>query len=273
LAVDGAGTITWRADDSPFTPSLSRLVPGAAAPYSVTLSAAGPVAANGAQTVVNAGSRARPMVIAWDTTAPVVSTSGPDRATAGDLVSFAATSADWSPVDTFWSFGDGGTAAGSSVTYRFPNPGTFTVTATVIDGHGYRTSVTRSIAVGARPAVAPPERLGGSVLARWRVRGSRTTVTRLRVSRLPAGAAVAITCKGGGCPFSRRTLARPRGTVVNGLKPFGKRRTLRAGARVEVQITRAGAIGRVVRYTVAKNRRPRGRVLCLAPGARSARGC
>jgi hypothetical protein len=43
---------------------------------------------------------------------------------------------------------------------------------------------------------------------------------------------------------------------------------LRSGAVIEVRVTAAGYLGKVVRYTVRAGRLPSSRVRCLAPGAR-----
>jgi hypothetical protein len=47
---------------------------------------------------------------------------------------------------------------------------------------------------------------------------------------------------------------------------FGSRR-IRVGATIEVRITLAGRIGKVVRYRIRPRRKPRASVFCLPPGA------
>ena len=52
-----------------------------------------------------------------------------------------------------WDFGDGGTAQGRTTTYAFRDPGTFTVTLSIVDAHGRSRSASQSIIVtaGATP--------------------------------------------------------------------------------------------------------------------------
>jgi PKD repeat protein len=48
---------------------------------------------------------------------------------------------------TKWTFGDGKTAFGNSVTHKYAKPGTYTVKATRTDALGNRTTVTRTIRI------------------------------------------------------------------------------------------------------------------------------
>jgi len=103
----------------------------------------------------------------------------------------------------------------------------------------------------------------------WRVEGARTTLVRLRLRRLPSGASVQLRCSGRGCPFNRKSAGRPRRNALNALPAFGRRRTVAAGATLEVRITAPGRIGKVVRYTARSGKLPKVAALCLRPGARS----
>jgi Ca2+-binding RTX toxin-like protein len=94
--------------------------------------------------------------------------------------------------------------------------------------------------------------------------------TRLNVEDLsPADASVVVICKGGGCPFAKRTF--PGGGTVNLTRSF-KNRKLRVGTTVEVQIVAPGHVGKVVRYTV-KAKRLTVSKLCIEPGAAAAGRC
>jgi hypothetical protein len=110
------------------------------------------------------------------------------------------------------------------------------------------------------------------VTARWRVAGSRTTLTRLRLTGVPARARVQVRCTGRGCPFAVRRAKAPRRGVVDALAALTRRqRTLRAGQRLEVRVTETGKVGKVVRYAVRRGRPPAPATLCLPPGSGAAK--
>jgi hypothetical protein len=96
--------------------------------------------------------------------------------------------------------------------------------------------------------------------------------TQLTLSGLPRRSHVALLCTGGGCPFPRRTFAAP-GSGRLELAPALKQRHLAVGATVELQITAAGTVGEVVRFTVLSGRVPRESFLCLPPGAHGPVAC
>ena len=103
----------------------------------------------------------------------------------------------------------------------------------------------------------------------WSVAGPRTTLVRLRLRQLPTGAAVQLRCSGPRCPFKRKSAGRPRRGKLDALPAFGRKRTLRAGATLEVRITAPGMIGKVVRYKARDGKPPKVSTLCLRPGART----
>jgi Ca2+-binding RTX toxin-like protein len=104
----------------------------------------------------------------------------------------------------------------------------------------------------------------------------RTRFTRLTVRRVPRATRVELRCLGGkrrGCP---RQLRRERGSVRRGRASFtrGLRRVrLRAGARLEVRLTRPGVIGKVVRFRIRARSLPLSSTLCLQPNARRTSEC
>ncbi len=85
------------------------------------------------------------------------------------------------------------------------------------------------------------------------VRHRRTRFTRLTLRRVPRSTRVELRCLGGtrrGCP---RKLRRKRASVRRGRASFTRdlrRVRLRSGARLEVRLTRAGVIGKVVRLRI-----------------------
>ncbi|HEX8206855.1 MAG TPA: hypothetical protein VF587_12415 [Solirubrobacteraceae bacterium] len=120
------------------------------------------------------------------------------------------------------------------------------------------------------PVVLPPppvERVSAVVRARWRARRRFTRVRALSVRRVAEREQLQLRCRGRGCPFrSRRIRRRAGATSVSLTRRFARRR-LRPRTVVEVRITRAGAIGKVVRFTMRRGRRPRRSDLCLPVGA------
>jgi hypothetical protein len=105
----------------------------------------------------------------------------------------------------------------------------------------------------------------------WSIRGARTRVDRLRVYDAPAGAAVRVSCRGGGCSFKARTFGVDGSGKVPLTKLFDRR--LRRGARIEVRVSVPGAIGKVVRYRMRRGKVPRARNLCLPPGVTEPARC
>ncbi len=85
------------------------------------------------------------------------------------------------------------------------------------------------------------------------------------IGGLPGGGRVTVSCRGGGCPFSRRTLD-PHNHRINLGAVLG-RRHLQPGAVVEVLVTAPGRIRAVVRYAIQRGAGPVRTILCQAPGA------
>ena len=82
--------------------------------------------------------------------------------------------------------------------------------------------------------------------------------------RFPRDTRITVSCSGGGCPFRsfRRTVRRANENLHG---PFGNA-VLRRGARVDVRITRANRIGRLLRFRIGTPGQPTVAFLCLPPG-------
>jgi PKD repeat protein len=95
---------------------------------------------------------------ALDVASPLVrSVAIPASGTAGQPVSYAVTAADaWSPTSTVWSFGDGVTASGASVSHTFAAAGSYAVSVTTTDAVGNASTRTGTTVVAAAPVVTPP---------------------------------------------------------------------------------------------------------------------
>jgi Big-like domain-containing protein len=105
----------------------------------------------------------------------------------------------------------------------------------------------------------------------WQRRGDKTSVFDLNVKQVPAGAKVAVSCNGKGCPFKKK-----RANVRNGvakLTNLFKQRALSAGAVVEIRVSAPGAIARIVRFTMRTGEFPKRQDLCRPPGASRPRAC
>ena len=109
-------------------------------------------------------------------------------------------------------------------------------------------------------------RIRARVRAQWRVVGSRTKVLRLKVVGAPRGARISVKCGGRGCPYKGK---RFKGSSVNLGKRF--KRSLRAGAAIEIRITKSRYIGKFVRYKTRRGALPKAASRCLPPGAKKPR--
>lgn len=117
---------------------------------------------------------------------------------------------------------------------------------------------------------------------------SYTKVLRLVVDQAPIGARIVVLCRGKGCPFARHVtrvtkLKRcPKGqrgcrslrSRAVGLTQLLRKRALRAGAQLTIEIVRTGWNGKYYQFSVRSGRSPGVRISCLAPGAtRPGGGC
>jgi hypothetical protein len=106
----------------------------------------------------------------------------------------------------------------------------------------------------------------------WTKSGRGTRVKSLKVRKVPAGAAVRVTCKGKRCAFRRKALKLKKGTA-NAAR-FFKGRFLGKGTVVVVVISQAGHVGQATRYTFRKpTKDPLRKDLCTSPGSVAPRSC
>jgi hypothetical protein len=121
--------------------------------------------------------------------------------------------------------------------------------------------------------VAPFLRITSGVRYFFRALASgRTVVKLLAVRDAPVGAAIQVSCRGGGCP------ARGKRVVARGIKQLPLmglfKRPLKRGAVIEVRITAPARIGKVVRFTMRAHRPPKPpAVACVDPGAKTPSSC
>lgn len=191
----------------------------------------------------------------------------------GESVSLVSSSTDAdSPIVAFaWDAAGTGTftAGGSAITTSFSVAGTHVVRLRVTDANGLSSVVARTLAVTPPPLVLmqpfPIVRIAGSDTPS----GAQISVLSVQA---PPGARVAVRCRGGGCPagsLSRiATARRHHGAAGVPLVEFRRlERALRAGAILEIRVSRLGQIGKYTRFTIRRGRPPVRVDECLASTA------
>jgi hypothetical protein len=119
----------------------------------------------------------------------------------------------------------------------------------------------------------PPQKIDSGVSFNWSATRRWTRNTRLSVRDVPPGAAVQLRCRGHGCPGRKAKSVKVSKSGRADVHKLLRHRHLRPGARLELRITRADMIGKVVRFHVRRRHTPSWQVLCLPPGARSPARC
>jgi plastocyanin len=184
----------------------------------------------------------------------------------GQTVTFYSTATDpdsaiavqrWD-LDGNGSYGD---AVGPTATRSFAAPGTYTIGLQVADTAGGVSVALRNLSVepsgaaslggGLRPIFPfPLIRLSGTIKR-----------TGIRVRRLvvdaPTGSGTEIRCKGRKCPFHSRSYGQR--SAVASQRTYVRRLEgvfLRAGSKLQIFVTRPGAIGRYTRFWIRGSRPP-----------------
>jgi ribosomal protein S8E len=104
--------------------------------------------------------------------------------------------------------------------------------------------------------------------------GSRTLLTKVDVTGLAGKETVNVTCKGRGCSFKTKTFRKVKKGKKSLTSLFGRTRTLSKGARVEVRVTSASAVGSSAVLTVGKRKKdPKIVRRCLQPGVSKTSRC
>jgi hypothetical protein len=116
----------------------------------------------------------------------------PARAVAGTPVAFSVTPVDaWSPVSsTTWSFGDGQSGSGETLTHTYANPGSYKVTVTSTDGLGNPNTGTGTITIAPHSSPAPPPSAPklsqvSQSHRKWREGSKPATIARKQKSKRP----------------------------------------------------------------------------------------
>src|SRR5262249_26525411 len=112
-----------------------------------------------------------------------------------------------------------------------------------------------------------PQPMPARIADRWTVTDRWARIDRLTVRAAPTGAAVTVTCHGGGCPFTRRAMKMRADRADVGREV--RHRRLKPDATVQVAVTAAGYAGKAMRYRFAGHSRvPASRIVCLPAGSR-----
>jgi len=225
------------------------------------------------------------------TAAFAASPSAVDTGQATTLTS-SSTDPDGRPLTEAWDLDNNGTfgdAIGHVVSASWDTSGTKTVTLRVTDSGGSVRTVSHQVTVHNPPSSAPfsspsppssmqpvsPKLLKPFPLIRI---SGMTTATGVRIDLLSVrtghSTKVTIRCKGRhkGCPFKRRVVV-ARGKVRRRHMPGFNRRHLRAGAVVEVFVTRPGAIGKYTRFKVRRLKPPTRVDSCTAVSVAKVKRC
>jgi pectate lyase len=114
-----------------------------------------------------AGARATDMAQARVAVQPLAAGAGPDKTSApGSPLGWSgAASGGVAPYTFTWSFGDGSSAAGQSVSHAYASAGTYTVSLTVTDARGTQASDTALAQVISGPQPPPPPPSSGGLRA------------------------------------------------------------------------------------------------------------
>jgi hypothetical protein len=114
----------------------------------------------------------------------------PTAGVASQAIPFAVVPVDvWGPLPLArWSFGDGATATGNSVTHAFARAGQYVVSVSVANALGNQTTESRAVDIVAAPAQSTAIQLAVARQARrlWRLPG---TPANRRLRRVPVGTA------------------------------------------------------------------------------------
>jgi PKD repeat protein len=157
-------------------------------------------------------------------------------------------------------------ASGPLVFATYASPGPRTVRLRVTDSRGATAVASGVLNVRTRPLAF----LGGVTIdMNGSLRGKITRVKLLRV-RAPAGTTVVVSCKGKGCPKTKKVTKQGKGAPLR-FKKF--ERHFRPGVKIVITVTKPGFLGRRTTYTMRRGAGPKRVDLCLAPGATKATAC
>jgi hypothetical protein len=194
----------------------------------------------------------------------------PSAPQTGEPVTLVSTSTD--PDTTITGFawalaGNGVFGPGASaLATTFSTPGPHVVQLQVTDANGLSSVATKTIPVTSpAPTLMQPfpvVRIVGSY-------SSSGAKIKLLTVLAPVGATIRVTCRGGGCATKSQQLVAASlantmaGTTLITFRRF--ERALRAGAFLDVWVSRQGQIGKFTRFRIRHGKAPSRTDLCLNP--------
>jgi hypothetical protein len=202
----------------------------------------------------------------------------PTNPTIGQSVSLVSNSTDASSTINAFAWDPAGTGAfaagGPAITTSFATAGPHVVHLRVTDGNGLSAVATQTINVGDAPLSLmqpfPIVRIAGTLT------GSGAMVKLLTV-QAPLAAKVAVSCKGHGCPTkpeSRLATASSKSKTVAALLTFTHfERALRAGAVLQIRVSKVGEIGKFTSFTIRWHKLPLRSDACLRPTSSTPIAC
>lgn len=205
--------------------------------------------------------------------APVASfTWVPASPVVGQSVSLVSNSIDASSaISAFaWDAAETGqlTPGGPLMTTTFATAGPHVVRLQVTDANGLSGVVAKTIVVSPQPLTLmqpfPIVRIAG-------VETSNGVKIRLLTVQAPATTKVTVTCKGRGCKTkseSRVAVASSKSKIKTGavMLSFARfERSLRAGAVLQIRVSKAGQIGKFTSFTIRRHKLPLRTDSCLRP--------
>lgn len=204
----------------------------------------------------------------------------PAEPAVGQSVSFVSKSTDASSAITGygWDFAGGGpfVGAGPVATTSFSTPGPHTVRLQVSDANGLSSVAAQTV------QVAPQILTLMQPFPIVRIAGAETgygVKIKLLSVQAPPGAKVAVSCKGRGCKTkaeSRVVTAASKGKSKPGAATLSFprfERALKAGAVLQIRVSKAGQIGKFTSFTIRRNKLPARVDACLRPPSASPSPC
>jgi len=218
-------------------------------------------------------------VVAGDRPPVAGLTFAPAAPVEGETITFTSQSSDAEgPVVEAWDLdGDGVFAeAGGPVATTAFLAGSHVVRLRVVDSAGVERVVAQEVIVAAplKPLGLPGGPLKPLPVVRLvgTASGTRTLVSLLAITAPPTASAV-IRCRGGGCPFSRRSRTfrgAKRGTGPTGTRTVRIRtfagEPLSPGVRIQVFVTDPLRTGKYTSFTIRTGKAPRRADRCSAVG-------
>jgi hypothetical protein len=112
------------------------------------------------------------------------------------------------------------------------------------------------------------------VSTNWQFADTFTRLRALAVRNAPAGARIALSCSGRGCPFKgTKRVTVPRALAPVTLQRFFGSARLRKGTHVILAVTAPGVVGRTYTYVIKLGELPALSIECRDPGAKKGRKC